>query len=61
MDTNISRIVDSSLEPQQPNSCEREILKLSKLDNETLNDISNMFGVWKEADHCDKDDVYQIR
>lgn len=33
----------------------REVLKLSELDSELLSDISNMFGMWKEADHCDKD------
>lgn len=33
----------------------REVLKLSELDSELLSDVSNMFGKWFEADHCDKD------
>lgn len=34
----------------------REVLKLSDLDAESVSDLSAMFGMWKEADHCDKDD-----
>lgn len=34
----------------------REVLKLSDLDTESVSDLSAMFGMWKEADHCDKDD-----
>lgn len=33
----------------------REVLKLSDLDAESVSDLSGMFGMWKEADHCDKD------
>ena len=33
----------------------REVLKLSDLDAESMSDLSGMFGMWKEADHCDKD------
>lgn len=33
----------------------REVLKLSELDSELLSDVSKMFGMWFEADHCDKD------
>ena len=32
----------------------REVLKLSDLDAESVSDLSAMFGVWTEADHCDK-------
>ena len=31
----------------------REYLKLSDIDTETMEDIQAMFGLWKEADHCD--------
>lgn len=34
----------------------REVLKLSDLDAESVSDLSGMFGMWFEADHCDKDD-----
>ncbi|MFP3559163.1 hypothetical protein SB861_52310 [Paraburkholderia sp. SIMBA_049] len=34
----------------------REIFKLSDLDERTSTDLKSMFGLWKEADHCDKDD-----
>lgn len=37
------------------NSLYREVLRLSDLDAETVADLSNMFGTWFEADHCDKD------
>ncbi|MCQ2043433.1 hypothetical protein SAMN05216194_105330 [Stutzerimonas kunmingensis] len=38
------------------NASRREVLKLSDLDSESLSDLAGMFGMWKEADHCDKDD-----
>lgn len=38
------------------NVLRREVLKLSDLDAESVSDLSGMFGMWKEADHCDKDD-----
>ena len=38
------------------NVLQREVLKLSDLDTESVSDLSGMFGMWKEADHCDKDD-----
>lgn len=38
------------------NPSRREVLKLSDLDTHTLSDLSGMFGLWKETDHCDKDD-----
>jgi hypothetical protein len=31
-------------------------LKLSDLDADSMSDLSGMFGMWREADHCDKDD-----
>lgn len=34
----------------------REVFKLSDLDGETMSDLKGMFGLWKETDHCDKDD-----
>ncbi|CAE6959468.1 hypothetical protein [Paraburkholderia domus] len=34
----------------------REIFKLSDLDGEAMSDLKGMFGLWKETDHCDKDD-----
>lgn len=37
------------------NVLRREVLKLSDLDAESVSDLSGMFGMWKEADHCDKD------
>ena len=37
------------------NVVRREVLKLSDLDAESVSDLSAMFGMWKEADHCDKD------
>ena len=37
------------------NVLRREVLKLSDLDAEAVSDLSGMFGMWKEADHCDKD------
>lgn len=37
------------------NGLRREVLKLSDLDAESVSDLSAMFGMWKEADHCDKD------
>lgn len=33
----------------------REVFKLSEIEKQTLSDVHNMFGNWKEADHCDKD------
>ncbi len=36
------------------NVLRREVLKLSDLDAESVSDLSAMFGVWTEADHCDK-------
>ena len=36
------------------NVLRREVLKLSDLDAEAVSDLSGMFGMWKEADHCDK-------
>lgn len=33
----------------------RLALKLSELDPGTLSDFEAMFGLWKEADHCDKE------
>ena len=33
----------------------REVLKLRALDAQAVSDLSGMFGMWKEADHCDKD------
>ncbi|MNB95421.1 hypothetical protein D3C81_709240 [compost metagenome] len=33
----------------------RQTLKLSDLDPRALSDFEAMFGLWKEADHCDKD------
>lgn len=38
------------------NAAPREVLKLSDLNSESLSDLSGMFGMWFEADHCDKDD-----
>ena len=35
------------------NVLRREVLKLSDLDAEAVSDLSGMFGMWKEADHCD--------
>ncbi len=37
------------------NVLRREVLKLSDLDAQSVSDLSAMFGMWKEADHCDKD------
>jgi hypothetical protein len=37
------------------NVLRREVLKLSDLDAESVSDLAGMFGMWKEADHCDKD------
>ena len=37
------------------NVVRREFLKLSDLDAESVSDLSAMFGMWKEADHCDID------
>lgn len=37
------------------NVLRREVFKLSDLDAELVSDLSAMFGMWKEADHCDKD------
>lgn len=37
------------------NFVRRDMLKLSDLDAELASDLSNMFGKWFEADHCDKD------
>lgn len=33
----------------------RQTLRLSDLDPSALSDFEAMFGLWKEADHCDKD------
>lgn len=38
------------------NFSRREVLKLSELDTQAVSDLSGMFGMWFEADHCDKDD-----
>lgn len=42
------------------NVLHREMLKLSDLDTELASDLSGMFGMWKEADHCDKDDRWSF-
>ncbi|HKR46739.1 MAG TPA: hypothetical protein VJU59_44945 [Paraburkholderia sp.] len=46
----------SSSDKSRDNSTRREILKLSDLDSQTMSDLAGMFGLWKETDHCDKDD-----
>ena len=33
----------------------REVFKLADFEKISLSDVHNMFGAWKEADHCDKD------
>jgi len=38
------------------NAPRREVLRLSDLDVQGASDLSGMFGMWFEADHCDKDD-----
>ena len=37
------------------NVLRRAVLKLSDLDAQSVSDLSAMFGMWKETDHCDKD------
>lgn len=37
------------------NVLRRDVLKLSDLDAESMSDLSGMFGMWFETDHCDKD------
>ncbi|GGE43314.1 hypothetical protein GCM10007421_16910 [Halopseudomonas oceani] len=39
---------DSAVEKKRKN------LRLSDLDANTMSDLQSMFGMWKEADHCDK-------
>jgi hypothetical protein len=34
----------------------RQPLRLSEVRAQLRQDLSTMFGSWKEADHCDKDD-----
>lgn len=48
---NTAKAADSSIE----SISQRDVLKLSDLDAESLSDLSSMFGKWFEADHCDKD------
>lgn len=52
---------ESRREPttMQAGGAAREVLKLSELDDAAVRDIHGMFGLWKEADHCDKDDRYR--
>ena len=33
----------------------RPTVRLSDFDSSRDSDLSNMFGTWKETDHCDKD------
>lgn len=33
----------------------RRYLSVKDIDTKTMDDIKGMFGMWKEADHCDKD------
>jgi hypothetical protein len=33
----------------------REVIKLADFEKVNLSDVHNMFGSWKETDHCDKD------
>jgi len=33
----------------------RDVIKIADFEQVTLTDIHNMFGAWKETDHCDKD------
>lgn len=40
--------VDSAVEKKRKN------LRLSDIDANTMSDLHSMFGMWKEADHCDK-------
>lgn len=42
-----------SLAKQEKQGSEREFLRLSDIDRNRLNDLQSMFGLWKEADHCD--------
>lgn len=35
----------------------RQFLRLSDIDRNGLDDLQGMFGLWKEADHCDRDVV----
>jgi hypothetical protein len=46
-------VENASLE--QVTDKKRQYLRLSEIDNTTLTDLHAMFGLWKEADHCDKD------
>lgn len=34
---------------------DRQPLRLSEVKAQLRQDLSTMFGAWKEADHCDKD------
>ena len=45
-----------ALAEQAKQGSEREFLRLSDIDRNRLNDLQSMFGLWKEADHCDKND-----
>lgn len=33
----------------------REVIKIADFEQLALEDVHNMFGTWKETDHCDKD------
>lgn len=40
---------------EQVSEKKRQHLRLSDIDSTTMADLNAMFGLWKEADHCDKD------
>lgn len=46
--------IDSNSQQNSKNH-KRKIIKLSDFEGISSSDINNMFGNWKEADHCDKD------
>ena len=33
----------------------REVIKVADFEKISVSDMNNMFGTWKETDHCDKD------
>nr|WP_315398051.1 hypothetical protein [uncultured Duganella sp.] len=53
MEKGIAEIMHN--DSQTAKAPKREVIKLADFEKVSLTDVHNMFGTWKETDHCDKD------
>lgn len=53
MEKNDLEVMLNSAQIAEP--LKREVITISDFEQVSLTDVHNMFGSWKETDHCDKD------